>query len=383
MDLKNADPLVLEKIGTEYGNDFLLKDASLLWAKQGDILKAIDTLLKAGNDKQFTDLMALYSYDTGNFKHAVALMDSLLKYNPERIDISVLKADSLYQSRQYKDALILYKKIIKGNPAFSWTPYYNTALIYNRYGKYKAAIKMLNRCLKIFPDEKYPGLLLLQNYILLNNIPAAREVLANLIKKYPGDNSLNLMELKLNSENYPPVRYEAEIRKLFNSNPSDNDITVYLIEYLLEMNDPEGARKVLMINLRANRGIAESWWYGYSGIINAELGKLDDARTDLLKSIALSKKWDTYYNLAVVEEHEGLYREALVSLKNAENMLKSKSPDKNKNIRISRIRYLTGKLYYMLGDISSSRRELNYSVQLDRNNLSSILLLKKLEDEKK
>ncbi|NOY09809.1 MAG: hypothetical protein GXP33_13310, partial [Spirochaetes bacterium] len=254
---------------------------------------------------------------------------------------------------------------------------------YDKYGKYKAAIKVLNRCLKIFPDEKYPGLLLLHNYVLSNNIPAAGEVLKNLIVRFPGDDSLNLMELKLNSENYPPVRYEAEIRKLFNSNPSGNDITLYLVQYLLEMNDPEGAQKVLMINMRANRGIAKEWWYGYHGIINAELGKLDDARADLLKSISLFKKWDTYYNLAVVEEHKELYREALVSLKNAENLLNSESPDKNKNIRISRIRYLTGKLYYMLGNISSSRRELNYSVQLNRNNLSSILLLKKLEDEKK
>lgn len=384
--MKNStkyDPEKLEKIGNRYHSDFLIMDASLLYTRMGDINRAILTLSKVTDHARFTDLMALYAYDAGDYVKALKYLNIVIKNNPYLSDKHILKADILYINRNFEEALKEYKKAIEINPFFSWVPYFNAAFIYDNSLDFGNSIKMLNKSLSLFPEQPYTGLMLMEHYIDLGKYTIAKKILEELEKKFPDNPSVELEVLKINVDSYPPARYYSKLWELFNNNPGNKVIADYLVRYLLETGDLESTEKVLNTYININGGSAGSWWYNYRAIVYAGLGELENAHKEFVKSISLKRHWSVYYNFAVLEEHEGLYRDALTSLKYAENLIKNEKNYKSMNREISSIRYLTGRIYYKMRDIESAQRELRYSVELNKDNLSSILLLKELADTEK
>ncbi|RKX88403.1 MAG: hypothetical protein DRP58_00430 [Spirochaetes bacterium] len=377
------NPEELERIGEKYGNSFLVMDSSLLYAREGNIAKAISTLSNAADLSEFTDLMTMYLYDSGHYAKALDLLDEVIKKNPYSPDKHLIKADILYLSGNMLEALKEYKRVMELNPSFSWKPYYNAALIYNYLSDFSNSLKILNRSISLFPEKPYTWLLLMKNYIYLGKLDIAEKLLEKLKENFRNNPSVKLEILKIYGGSYPQAKYYSELWKLFNENPGSKPVTDYLVNYLLETGETESAVKVLNIYIRNYDGFADSWWHNYRAVSYAVLGDLVNAHKEFVSSISTHPEWTAYYNFAVLEEHESLYSNALKSLKFAENLIKNEQIYKSRNIEIASIRYLTGKIYHEMGDDNSARRELKYSVQLNSNNLSSILLLKELEDKKK
>lgn len=378
-----SDPQKLLEIGNKYKSDALIMNASLIYAQLGDLNKAISTLSKDRSDSEFAYLMSLFAYDAGDYVRALKYLNIAIKNNPYSVDRYILKADILYIQNKFKESLDEYKKALKINPSFSWTPYYNTALIYDYLSDFNNSVKILNRSLSMFPEQPYTRLLLMEHYIYLRKPVIAEKILEGLENNFKDNPLVKLEVLKINAGSYPTARYYSELWELFNNNPDNKAITDYLVLYLLETGEFKNAEKALNTYIKINGGRADSWWHNYRAIIYAESGDYINAHKEFIKSISLVRHWYVYYNFAVLEEHEGIYREALTSLKNSENLIKNKDTYRSRNREISSIRYLTGRIYYKMGDTESARRELQYSIELNKDNLSSILLLKELEDTKK
>ncbi len=374
----------MEMIGREYSNAILL-DAALLWAKEGSVSRAYSIVSKEIAISETNELKIYLSYDAGDLESTLRYIENYLaSVNPNRTDLILLRADTLLQLGRVDEATRVYRGIIKNTPQFSWIPYYNLAKIYEIKGDMREAIKILERGVGIFKNSKVLVLYLIDLYVRIGNTTGAKLLVKDYYQKFPDDSSFALENLQLNISNYSPVRYSAELWNLFNRNEGNSTVARYLFIYLYSINDYTGAKEVLDRFVHATGGKDIPWVLHFYGLLDAADGNLKQAESKLKKSLEYKENWEVRYNLALVEMWMEKYDQALDEY----NRLLAILNNPNFQIRnfskkrvLSKIRYYRAKIYYGMGKFEICRRELEYSLELDKTNTKSILMLKKVNLE--
>ncbi len=386
----NVSAADLESIGREYSGAVLL-DSILLWAKEGfvsraySILRNSDILHSGGNLSKIKELAIYLSYDAGDFESTIERIDDyLVSIDPNRTDLILLKADALLQLGRTDEARLVYRGVVKNTPHYSWIPYYNLARIDELRGNLNGAIKILERGVGNFVENKNLILYLVDLYVRVGNIEGAKLLVESYREKFPNDSGFALEDLQLNISNYSPVRYSAELWNLFNKNQGNPAVARSLFIYLYGINDYTGAKEVLDRFVQSTNGNNIPWVLHFYGLLDAALGKLKEAQEKLERSLEYKNDWEVRYNLALVEVWMKEYDNAL----NDYNRLLAQFGGSEfschgfeKRKILSKIRYYRAIIYYQQEKFDLCRRELKYSLELDKTNTKSMLLLRKVNLE--
>ncbi len=380
-----VSPEQLELLGRKYGNEILVNSV-LAWAREGNIKRAYNLLREIPEKERGVKELQIYlSYDIGDFKSTLSYIDAYLtNVNPNKLDFKLLRGDVFLKLGEMDEAQIIYRGIIRDFPKFSWTPYYNMGKISELRGKIGSAVKILEKGVYYFPDVKPLSLYLINLYVKNGKLKNAKLFLNKCVERFHDDNDFALLDLKLNVSRFSPPRYTAELWKLYNDDPGNANIAQYLFAYQYELGNYKSAKGVLN-RFSKFTGMNElPWLLHYSGILYAVNGNLVKAEELLKQSVDKDSNWYFKYNLAVFYTQTKKYDLALEEWDRVLAVLRDRNlsgnGDCDKGI-ISKIRFYKAEIFYETGKYSLAKKELQISLEYDKGNTMSILLMKKLNLE--
>ncbi len=375
--ITSKSPDLFQRLAQETGNTDFLIDAVLLDAYRGDMSGAYKLLLTLRSAAP-REMGMLLSYDAHELDTALNYYDEIP--SGQRGDaLDLLSIDVRMLQGRYEQASARYRAFVEEHPSYSWVPYANLGWLARRSGD-PQAIDYLEQGERLFPDRKEITLSLADAYRLDRERAKAASLLARFLAKKPDDLDANLLELRVSGASANPESYRSQLWRLFYQSEragpeARGRIARYLGWYLFGFNDYDDIDLVLH-QMRGSEN--EGWYLFYQGALAGVRQDFASAIAFFEKSAAAHARWQTYYNIGVLEKRKGDYTRATESLERADLLLQQTEPVVQSPDR-AQIHVELADALYLSGNTEGAKRELLYALQIDPSNLAGALLLRKLE----
>jgi tetratricopeptide (TPR) repeat protein len=374
-----TDPFQLQRLGTDLDEEAIHLDAALLWMGEGDVESAFAVINRHTGDPLFREPSIYISYDAGREQTAMSLIREARTQGwlTGRTDLQVMEADLNLVLGDSGEATDLYRQVIAADPAYSWTPYLNLAVIADGKGDGQRAYALRERAYRQFPSTGAVVMAYARGLMKIGDRELAAQILQQYLVDHGDDYQAQLVLLDAQNTASSPVLYQAALWKLYNRHPDSRMLCEYLFLYLMEFNDLPGAESVLGHYQAATGRTQEPWLLEYRAILSAVRRDNSEAVRLLAQSLSMEDSWQGRFNLAVLLGKAGRPEEAIEQLIEAEHLL----PDQGNLRERSRIRSGIGEQYLILGDEAAARRECEYAIDLDLSNFQAHRILRILERE--
>jgi tetratricopeptide (TPR) repeat protein len=374
-----TDPFQLQRLGTELDEKAIDLDAALLWMGKGDVESAFTVINRHIGDPLFREPSIYISYDAGREQTAMSVIREARTQGwlTGRTDLQIMEADLHLILGDSGEATGLYRQVIAADPAYSWTPYLNLAVIAERKGDAQSAYALQERAYRQFPSTGAVVMTYARSLMKIGDRELAAQILQQYLVDHADDYQAQLVLLDAQNTASSPVLYQAALWKLYNRHPDSRMLCEYLFLYLMEFNDLSGAESVLGHYQAATGRNQEPWLLEYRAILSAVRRENTEAVRLLEQSLSMEDSWQGRFNLAVLLGKAGRPEEAIEQLIEAEHLL----PDQGNLSERSRIRSGIGEQYLILGDEAAARRECEYAIDLDLSNFHAHRILRILERE--
>lgn len=406
------DSYFLEYLGELLDSQTLSYNAALLWAGEGEYLKAYH-LVKYFEGEEYEEAAALLAHDAQRRGEALLRLLELPRTPGEKTYNTVLTGDLFFMDNNPERARFYYEKSIQEDPLFSHVPYVNLASLLFEQGQRRRAWSVLKggienfrqRILELIEEAKelkvsldgesdgdaralierrlqtnrvqnssyqlmYRKLVLLYYDSIIDSDKSEAVYAVNgYIDLFDEDVKVQLLSFKNSEESILPEKYRARLWDLFNRDMENREVIEYLIWYLAGTYDYQSA--LLVAERAENRG-AGSWINLYRGIIYCLMGLNDEA----LKSFNRIEEpsWQLYYNKGIVQMITGLSEDAVASFNSAINELNQTGYLKMKNVYLSRIKTELAGIYLNMGKSEEGYRILDSAIELDNDNYRAVLM---------
>jgi len=375
--ITSKSPDLFQRLAQETGNEDFLTDAVLLDAYRGDMAGAYKLLI-ALRSKIRPDMGMLLSYDADQLDASLNYFDLIPP--AQRSDaLDLLSIDIRMLQERYSDADARYQLFVQQHPSYSWVPYANLGWLAQRSDDSRA-LAYLEEGDSLFPDRKEIALGLAEAYRRDNRPEKAAAVLGQYLKSKPDDLDANLLNLRVSGASGSPENYRSRLWQLFyqsvHGEPAERArIARYLGWYLFGIHDYDGIELVLR---QMQQSANEGWYLFYEGALASVKQDFSSAIADFEKSSAAHERWQTTYNIGLLQERKGDYTEAVDSFQKADLVLQQTAPVIQSPDR-AQIHVELANALYLSGNTEGAKRELLYAMQIDPSNLAGALLLQKLE----
>ncbi len=247
-----------------------------------DAVKAFNRAIVLGQKYDGYLNRACVKIDAKEFSGALADLDSAEHFNATRPELYENKGLIFYKTGQYQQAFQNYDRAIQINP--------NSGNAYFGRGQARQAINDVEGAMKDFT-------------LSLNLLPSYDCFLNRALLRYTGNDYTGALSDLDNASFLNPKGYEACFDKGY----------IYL-----NTDNPANAEKVFTAAIAIESNDYEA--YLYRGIARLQLGMLDEARTDLQKSITMNPVASAYYFLGLTYAQMGNNSESCVNLRKAVSM---------------------------------------------------------------
>ncbi len=378
--LTSRDPALFENLAKEINSSDLLFDAVLLYAWKGQMKDAYTLLLSLGAAAN-PEAGMLISYDAGQYDSVQSYYEGVPEADRSP-SFQLLADDVLVENKEYDKAAIAYEQMIQAHPDASWMPYADLAWLAAAGKSARVsvahALKLLREGQKRFPDQREVVLSLASLEQSTGNLQSAGSLLTEYLKSHPWDLDANLLSMRITGASENPERLRSRLWELFyRASGSDRDrIARFLGWYLLGINDYEGLR--LIFAQMKTRTDAE-WLPLYHGIYDALLGDYASSMEQLNMAYSITPRWQTLYDMGVVELKQGDPKSASDNLQKADSMLTGDGETRMKSPQRAVIHVALAEALEKMGNTEAAKREVLYALDMDPSNLSAALLRKKLD----
>lgn len=378
--IDTTDPVQMQAVGTAQNDARIQLDAALLWMESGNLPNASALVRSQPENPLFQEPRTFISFDSGDLEDALTVLSS----HPEaatRKDLVLLRADILRMLARNDEAAGIYQQLIGEDPAFSWHPYLNLAEIFNERGDKSTAYDLRRKAYASFPESEQVCLAYEKSLMEIGETKSAIEVLERLLKVQPQNTNARVLLLDMEKEMKSAAGYQAALWNLFNQHPENPLLCKSLFYNLASFEDLNGAAAVLA-QFEAEGGEGHSpWFLELKGVLEALNGNYSVAADALRESIKGTESWRVRYNLALILDAGGHTETAARELVAAENALTGERPEKGtvSNKWQSLTRSKLAEIYLKKGDRNAARRESAYALELDHTNAHAHLILNLLE----
>ncbi len=378
--LTSRDPNLFENLATEIDSPDLLFDAVLLYAWKGEMKQAY-TLLVSRKADASPEAAMLISYDAGQYDSVQSYFDGI----PEKDrtpTFALLADDVLVLKEEYGKAATAYLRFIQQHPDTLWMPYVDLAWLASEKSTPQIgigqAMSHLKKAAALFPNQREVILSLATLERGAGQINEANTLLTGFLKNNPWDLDANLLNMQISGASQSPERLRSRLWELFyRASGGDRDkVARYLAWYLLGLNDYSGLQ-LLFQQVKSETGV--EWIPFYQGIYYALEDKYAESIAEFKKAEVITDRWQTLYNLGVVELKAGDPTTAINDLQKADSALTSSNESLVKSPQRAQIHVVLAEALNRQGNTEAAKREALYAQDMDKNNLSAGLLLKKLD----
>lgn len=233
---------------------------------------ALDALRKAENAaKDDVKLQAVVAFEKAKnltqlkqFDEAEANFKTVLKTEPQRLDVLEALYDVYYQKSDYDAAIPLVQQLIKFDEDYKE----DLANLYSRTRQFDKAIEVLDDLDDTWGESDYRNALRAQIYKQTGNTEGQIENLETRIDKNPKKEQDYLNLIYLYSEEGNIEKAFATAKDLLKNQPSSKKVHLALYKFYLEENQPEDAMKSMKIVFSASEIEQDSKYKVLSDFIN-------------------------------------------------------------------------------------------------------------------
>lgn len=378
--LTSRSPALFENLAHEIGSSDLLFDAALLYAWKGDLKAAYTLLISLGGNANPQAGM-LISYDAGELESAKSYFQGMPQ-SDQTPSFQLLADDLLVLQKQYDKAAAAYQVFLEGNPRTFWMPYVNLAWLAadGKTGRVsvKAAMDDLRKAVPLFPDQREVVLSLASLERRTGESRQAASLLSQFLQRHPWDLDANLLSMEVSGASENPARLRSKLWDLFYRAQGTNRdrIARYLGWYLLGLDDYQGMRIIFSQMQKTADG---DWLPFYRGIYHAMLGQYASSITSFHLAYSTTARWQTLFNLGIVEMKSGTPQVASQDLQKADTMLTTDTELPVKARERAAVHVALAQALELTGNTEAAKREVLYALDIDPRSLSAALLLKKLD----
>ena len=369
------EPQILETAGEQTGVPAFYLDAALLYAGAGDVGRA-QRLASRFLEDLYPRFSLLISIDAGRDQEALALLQGL--EGEAEPYLRLVRGDILLRQEQYPRAGEFYRQFVLEDPAESWVPWYNLALLSGRYPGILPGNpeEYLREGLGRFPGQEELTLALARELAENSREEQAEALLEELIRGEESHPRAELRLLRLIAGKRSPGYLMGKYWELFGRYPEEPVITRSFAEYLLGWGQWEDL--TLLLNRCEAVSGSLAWITEYRALAAALQGRGEEAM-ELLEAARAAGDPDPVlsYNTAVVYAAWGRRSRAEELLREAESLIPPEGSGEDRRFR-GRIRILLGEYYLLDGNLPAAARELNYGLELDPGNLRGQFARKQL-----
>ncbi len=367
------DPMIFKKAAEITGDKRYYLDAALIYIYMGDTESAYRITEKwlSGN---YPEVCLQIAYNAGRYNKALIYYETLERKYKELSDyFKLFKSDIYLKTGRFNAAEDIYDSFIKNNPSFSPVPFHN--LFWLKLKEGHKGISYLEDGYQYFPDSKEIILPYTENLFKNGDTQKAISILLEYILTYD-DIPAEILYLQLSTADLNPKRYTSALWKLFNKYPDNRTISRFFALYLLNIGDLNGC-KILLDRFTTLRNDTD-WSLFYKGIYFSLQNNLKNAKNLFSNSLKQRERYQTLYNLGIIEYSSGNYSKALEYLQKAYE-LTERNLEINETAEKARIKIKTGQVMYSDNKPEDAVREIIYGLSIDPYNLEGLHLLRKLE----
>ena len=371
--LESDDPLAFARAAQIFEDDRLSLDAALLSMYHGKVDDAYNFIFPVRD--AFAEPFMFIAYDSGKYKEALEAFDQLRK-SGRRGDAELLLfgTDLFYLANDLPSAYEFGFHLIKTDPMYSWIPFINVSSLLLKIDDLETAMRLIETGSGLYPKNRDLELARIKTTIAIGNIESAQEMVGNFRKNFGDDVNVVLLAYELSQGRESIQRFESLLWELYLKEPGNYKNARYLASFLLSIRDMKGLDYLIDVFVEHNGNM--EWTFFCKGITASVLADDTAGLSNFNSALALKKRWETLYNIAVLEINRREYEQALDNLRKAEIML-DWTEDSALNRAVIRIRIAS--TLYKMGDLEAAVRETRYALDLDPGLPEGRLLLKILE----
>jgi tetratricopeptide (TPR) repeat protein len=383
--LEKQDAELYEQIYPDIHDTRVLLNAALLYAQAGrlgDALKVVEPDIRdilSGEEyssvhPELIEPLFFIAYDANRLDDALRLTDRLPSDESDKI---LLKADTELLMKNYADAQKDYLIGIDSDPAYSATPYLNSAWISARNGNPDSAIRYLEKAHALFPDSRDVIVELARLAASEGDIETGKKLISDFRKTNRNDPEIELMMLDFETRNLSVSQYRLRLWELFNKDPVNELIGSILISNCLLFEDTQSAIKAIQI-VRARIGgdpktEGPPWLAQYEALILAMQGKPEESLSMLSESHKKNHSRINGYNLALLLVKTKRYNEAEKELWNILRV-RTESEEDSKTF-FSRVSSLYSQALLSEGNFREAKRFALKALEDDKGNYRALDVL--------
>ncbi|WP_028973157.1 tetratricopeptide repeat protein [Spirochaeta cellobiosiphila] len=376
----DLSPLFDQELNSDYdklylsaqktNDDRLWLDAAFFKALAGDKDGIIDMLNSMNDKRAFSEPVAKLYLDVGDYTSAAVYLSEAISRYPSKLGLLVMRGDLAFTTRDLDTAVAIYNEVLQKDPKFSWLPYYNLAVIYQKQNLLDNCINILETSLEYYPDKADLYLFLIEMLAYTERNQEAKD----LINKYSDDTEVALINLKWYPSLESPKRRTAKLWDLYNKDQKKESIAEYLAWNSLQLGDIKDAQLALDIS---QKRLGIKWWtqfyYGVSYVLE---GDFEQAIEHLSASVKLQENFYNVMTLAKVLQLNEQWNQAFSYLNKALDIAEADNKDKS---ILSRIHLSLGEYYINQVDTNKAKLELALAIELDKTNIKASMLYDQLK----
>jgi tetratricopeptide (TPR) repeat protein len=393
-------PQTYEEYARETQDDRIFAAAAIAWMIEGDTGRAVENCTQI-QGSEYDLLKVFIYYDAGKYSEALELLEALQDAgNVGGVEGNFLQADILMALEKYQNAEDVYERIIRDAPESSWIPYLNIVWIKTtKKGEIADAAEYILKAFELFPQKEEVEIALSLFLIqfgrrgkgeeLLGDISAKLEEMEADVSRRPDlsdqqraerINEIEEIRYLVNRSmnlSRSPEQYKTLLWQLFNQSERNVKIAQFFSWYLLGLHDYENLQTVLE---KSERKFGEMEWIDFFyGTMYAVRGKSDMAKTRYEKAAEKMKRWETYYNLALLALQQGDHDLANDYFLMAEDKIKTAEDTVTDRQGYAQIRVKMAQIQMADQRYDIAKKTVLEALEYDSDNLEAQLLKKKLE----
>jgi tetratricopeptide (TPR) repeat protein len=372
--LESDDPLAFARAAQIFDDDRLSLDAALLSMYHGKVDDAYNFIFPIHDN--FEEPFMFIAYDSGKYEEALAALDLLRKSGQSgNSELLLFGTDLFYLANDLSSAYEFGFHLIKTDPMYSWIPFINVSSLLLKTNDFETATRLIETGSDLYPMNRNLELARIKTAIATGKIESAEEMIEIFRRDFGDDVNVVLLAYQLSRGRESIQRFESRLWELYLKEPDNYKNARYLASFLLSIRDMKGLDYLIDVFVEHNGNM--EWTFFCKGITASVLSDNMAGLSNFNSALDLKQRWETLYNIAVLQIDRRDYDQALDNLRKAEFML-DWSEASGSNRAVIRIR-IAGTLYKM-GDLEAAVREARYALDLDPGLPEGRLLLKMLEE---
>lgn len=371
--IDSEDPSDYMKAADFFEDERLILDAALLSMYHGRIDAAYTFLRPLRNS--YIEPFMYVAYDTGALEEATDAYVTVLNNSPDnKSELLLFGEDLFYAAGDYPYAYELGFHLVKTDPEYSWIPFVNVSVLLRMSDDIETALRLIETGKGLFPDNRHLSLAHIRATLESGEEDSARNMVEEYRAQFGDDVASLFLAYQLSKGRRSIQRYESLLWEAYLKKPENVQNGQYLAAFLLGIRDLKGLDYLIDVFVRHNGEM--EWTHFYNGVLRSVSAEEAEGIAGFKAALNLNQRWETLYNLAVLQIQTRQYGEALENLRKAELMFdwnEDSAPDR------ALIRLRIAAALHKTGDIDGAIREARYSLDLEPASAEARLLLKTLE----